>query len=137
MTRREALLALNMVPNLGPVRLRKLVEVLGSPEAVLSARRSDLEQVEGLTQPAVDSILSWESKIDLSGELARVRDFGASVLTRDDEAYPRLLREIHDPVRDFRWDRDGRARCQGLRLFFLWLPERLDGRPCRYRGLVR
>jgi len=96
-TRREALLALNMVPNLGPVRLRKLVEVLGSPEAVLSARRSDLEQVEGLTQPAVDSILSWESKIDLSGELARVRDFGASVLTRDDEAYPRLLREIHDP----------------------------------------
>ena len=97
MTRREALLALNMVPNLGPVRLRKLVEVLGSPEAVLSARRSDLEQVEGLTRSAVDSILSCESKIDLSRELARVRDSGASVLTQDDEAYPRLLREIHDP----------------------------------------
>jgi DNA processing protein len=96
-TRKEALLALNMVPNLGPVRLRKLVEALGSPEKLLSARRSDLDRIEGLTQAVVDSVLCWESKIDLSKELARIREFGAQVLTQDDEQYPRLLREIHDP----------------------------------------
>lgn len=97
MTRREALLALNMVPSLGPVRLRKLVEALGSPENVLSARRPDLDRIEGLNRGVVDSVLGWESKIDLSKELARIREFGAEVVTQEDEEYPRLLREIHDP----------------------------------------
>ena len=33
----EARIALNMVPQMGPVRLRKLLEVFGEPERVLAA----------------------------------------------------------------------------------------------------
>ena len=97
MTRKEAFIALNMVPHLGPVRLRRLLEIFGSPERLLSARRAELQGIDGLSQALVDSLSSWESVVDLTKELARIHDFGATVLTMEDAEYPALLREIHNP----------------------------------------
>jgi len=96
-TRKEAFIALNMVPHLGPVRLRHLLDVFGSPDRVLNAGRNELEGVDGLNQSVIDSLVSWESVVDLQQELVRVQEFGAMVLTLDDAEYPALLREIHDP----------------------------------------
>ncbi|HEX8679499.1 MAG TPA: DNA-processing protein DprA, partial [Chthoniobacterales bacterium] len=42
-------------------------------------------------------ITSWESIVDLSGELQRIRDFGAEVITAESPHYPKQLREIHAP----------------------------------------
>jgi DNA processing protein len=96
-TRKEAFVALNMVQNLGPVRLRRLLDAFGDPTRVLSAGRHELERIDGLTRPLIDSLIGWESNIDLTRELALVQEFGAEIMTLDDSAYPRLLREIHDP----------------------------------------
>jgi len=96
-TRKEAFIALNMVPHLGPVRLRRLLEIFDSPERVLSAKRNELLGVDGLNQVLVDSLLSWRSVVDLTQELARIHEFGATVVTLEDPDYPALLREIHDP----------------------------------------
>ena len=49
-TRKEAFIALNMVPHLGPVRLRRLLDIFDSPERVLSAKRNELQNVDGLNQ---------------------------------------------------------------------------------------
>ncbi|MBV9391264.1 MAG: DNA-protecting protein DprA, partial [Verrucomicrobia bacterium] len=97
MTRREALIVLNMLPNLGPVRLRRLLEVFPSPEKVLQATKNDLRDVQGLNTPVIESLARWESLVDLPRELAKVREFGADILTLDDDLYPPLLKEIHDP----------------------------------------
>src|ERR1700731_3574290 len=86
-----------MVPHLGPVRLRRLLEVFDSPERVLLARRNELRGVDGLNEALIDSLASWESVVDLQKELARIGGFGATVVTLDDADYPALLREIHDP----------------------------------------
>ena len=96
-TRKEAFIALNMVPHLGPVRLRRLLDIFDSPERVLSAKRNELQGVDGLNQALIDSLVSWESVVDLPQELARIHEFGATVLTLEDADYPTLLREIHDP----------------------------------------
>ena len=48
MTETEACIALNMVPNLGPMRLRKLLEVFETPQRVLLARGAELRTVEGI-----------------------------------------------------------------------------------------
>jgi DNA processing protein len=93
----EACIALNMLPTVGPVRLRKLLEVFKEPQQVLAAKRSELHKVEGIGNEVADQISNWESTIDLAGELKRVRDFGASVITQDLPSYPRPLREIHAP----------------------------------------
>jgi DNA processing protein len=96
-TEKEALIALNLLPNLGPVRLRRLLGVFGSGTRILAARRPELQTVEGLTQPLIDALVQWESLVDLSSELRQIREFGAQVLVETDEVYPKYLREIHDP----------------------------------------
>jgi DNA processing protein len=93
----EACIALNMLPTVGPVRLRKLLQVFETPERVLTAKRSELRTVEGVGPEVADQISGWESTVDLTAELQRVNDFGATVLTQDSALYPRSLREIHAP----------------------------------------
>jgi DNA processing protein len=96
-TRKEAFIALNMVPHLGPVHLRRLLDIFGSPDRVLAAGRIELQGVEGLNQALIDSLVSWESVVNLQQELLHVQEFGATVVTLDDAEYPTLLRQIHDP----------------------------------------
>jgi DNA processing protein len=93
----EACIALNMLPTVGPVRLRKLLEVLQEPQQILAAKRGDLRKVEGIGNEVADQISNWESTVDLLAELERVRDFGATVLTQQSPLYPPSLREIHAP----------------------------------------
>src|SRR5881396_1092389 len=93
----DACIALNMLPTVGPVRLRKLLEVFKEPQQILAARRSDLRKVEGIGNEVADQISTWESTVDLAAELKRVRDFGATVITQGSPSYPRPLREIHAP----------------------------------------
>ena len=53
---REALVALNMLPKIGPVMVRRLIDLLGSPELVFSASRDHLMKVEGLGPKAAEVI---------------------------------------------------------------------------------
>ncbi|MEO8439999.1 MAG: DNA-processing protein DprA [Spartobacteria bacterium] len=93
----EGCIALNMVAGMGPVRLRKLLEVFQTPERILSAKRSELRSVDGIGNDVAEQIANWENTVDLSAELERVREFGANVITAQSAVYPRQLREIHAP----------------------------------------
>ncbi|MGZ4984959.1 MAG: DNA-processing protein DprA [Chthoniobacterales bacterium] len=97
MTSTEACIALNMLPTMGPVRLRKLLQIFETPEKILSARGSALRAVEGIGSEVAEQITSWENIVDLPAELQRIRDFGAEVITAESPMYPRQLREIHAP----------------------------------------
>jgi DNA processing protein len=97
MTPTEACIALNMLPTMGPVRLRKLLEVFETPERILAAKRDALRAVDGIGREVVDQITNWETLVDLPAELQRVRDFGAQVITAESPLYPAQLREIHSP----------------------------------------
>jgi DNA processing protein len=96
-TETEASIALNMVPNLGPVRLRKLLEVFHSPERVLIAGRSELRGVEGIGPELAGNISGWEKLVDLEAELKRMADFGARAITKASPEYPPELKQIHNP----------------------------------------
>lgn len=93
----EALIALNMIEHVGPVRLRHLLDHFGDAPAVLRAGRDALRRVTGVGEDTAEAIARWESTVDLGGELKRIADFGCHVLTQDDAGYPPLLREIYDP----------------------------------------
>jgi DNA processing protein len=97
MTETEACLTLNMVPNVGPVRLRKLLEVFETPDRVLSARAGELRQVDGVGAEIAESIAKWETLVDLAAELRRIEEFGAKIITQSSPEYPPQLREIHNP----------------------------------------
>src|SRR5712692_9253229 len=97
MDSREALVALNMIEHVGPVRVRQLLEHFGEAPAILAASRQQLLRVRGIGEATTDAIASWEKTIELSGELKRISDFGCHILIQTDEDYPELLRQIYDP----------------------------------------
>src|SRR5450432_2191325 len=93
----EACIALNMLPMMGPVRLRKLLEFFETPERILAAKSGALRAIDGIGNEVAEQITNWEKAVDLSAELERIREFGAEVITAESPTYPRQLREIHAP----------------------------------------
>ncbi len=97
MTRTEAYLALNLLPKIGPVRVRRLVERFGSPERALLATSGEILTLDGFNEELARTVSKWEEHCDLQKEQARIAELGLKIVTREDEMYPPLLREIHDP----------------------------------------
>lgn len=93
----DAYLALNLLPNVGPIRVRRMLEHFGSPQAILSAPEAELRQVPGIGSEMAQQIHTWEDRIDLAEEHCRINDHGISLLTIEDPAYPEALKAIHDP----------------------------------------
>jgi DNA processing protein len=97
MTRTEAYLALNLLPKVGGVRVRRLLQVFGSPQQILTAKVEQLRAVEGVGPEIAQTIAKWEEKIDLLRELRRIDDMDLTLIDPDDDMYPANLREIHSP----------------------------------------
>src|SRR5512139_3332081 len=97
MDSREALVALNMIEGVGPVRVRQLLEHFGEAPAILNASRSQLLQVRGIGEDTAESIAGWEKSVDLAAELKRIEEYGCRVVTQEDAEYPEMLKHIYDP----------------------------------------
>jgi len=97
MTNREATIALNMLPKIGPVKVRRLLELLGSPEAILSAPINTLTRAAGVGNETAKIITQWEDHIDLSKELAEASQRQINIITEEDSDYPAPLRNMYDP----------------------------------------
>ncbi len=93
----EALVALNLIDHVGPVRLRQLRAELGSAVAILAARRGTLHAVPGIGAETAEAIGNWEKTVDLAGELQRITNHGCQILIDTDPEYPALLTQIYDP----------------------------------------
>lgn len=98
MERLEALIALNRLEHVGPIRLRQLLRHFDDdPVAVLHSPSEVLRTVHGVGAETADSISRWRELADLDGELRRIQQSGVRVLCDRDPEYPPLLREIYDP----------------------------------------
>lgn len=97
MNKREALLILNLIPQVGPVRVRKLLGRFSGPEEILGANRKSLQEVAGIGPEIAQNIIDWEKHVDMEGELLAAEKAGARILIQDDPEYPSNLREIYDP----------------------------------------
>jgi DNA processing protein len=86
-----------MLDEVGPVRVRRLLDALGAPEAIFTAGKSQLLAVEGIGEEVARSIAHWRQQCDLDAELKRIAAAGVRVVTREDADYPKNLREIYDP----------------------------------------
>ena len=97
MTDKEAYIILNSISGIGPVRVKKLLDLYGKPSAILKEKASTLLKVDGLGEKCTDAISHWQKHIDIHQELALSQRAGVSILTLDDARYPELLKAIYDP----------------------------------------
>jgi len=97
MEQREAYIVLNMIEGLGPVSVRRLIDVLGSPKAILEADREALMEARGVGEKLAMKIIAQRDSIDAEEEIETAADIGARIITPVDDEYPDALKTIHDP----------------------------------------
>lgn len=103
-TSREAILALNLLPSIGPVRISRLLEAFGNAENILNASAKSLLRVDGIGQETAKIITSWQDHADPTKELAEAEQRGISIITRDDPSYPKHLLQAYDaPILLYVW----------------------------------
>jgi len=90
-------LRLCLIPGVGPKTRKALLERFGDARAVLAAPPSALRDVPGVGPKLVHKIIEAERAIDAEAEIALCREHGIDILIESNPAYPRVLREIHDP----------------------------------------
>lgn len=92
-------LQLSLTRGLGPILTSRLVAIAGSAEAACDAGATLLRTVEGIGAAKSDSIARSlrDAAIRVDAELEKAAAAGAIVISRDDAAYPILLRSIPDP----------------------------------------
>jgi len=90
-------LRLALVPGVGPLTRQALLERFGSATAVLAAPPSQLREVSGVGATLARKIVAANDEVDAERELNLCRERGVKLLADADPAYPRLLREIHNP----------------------------------------
>ncbi len=88
---------LSMVNGLGPLRLAKLINVFGCPQAVWLASERELQAVPGITRPVVADLLAKRNRLDPDKEIQRLKRAGIKTVFVDDSAYPPRLKQIFDP----------------------------------------
>lgn len=98
LTERQAFLVLNALPHIGPITLNRVLAEFGDdPRTVLTAGEARLRSVKGVGPAIAVSVSTWRENFDLAREEERMAASGADFITTRDSAYPRLLKEIHDP----------------------------------------
>ena len=104
LSQRQALLALNALPHVGPVTLRRLMDAFNRDAvAVLSAPRAQLLEVGGIGKKAANTLIDWADRFDLTREVTQMRRTGTRFFIQEDVKYPELLREIYDPPIGLYW----------------------------------
>jgi DNA processing protein len=97
MTELEARVALNMVPQLGSIRLKRLFDYFRSGQAVLKAAPEELARVEGIPRDISSNLTSLVRRLDLKKEFELIAKEDINIVCFDSPAYPQLLKEIFDP----------------------------------------
>lgn len=90
-------LALNMVPGVGPITYRHLIDRFKDPKRVFAASRSQLAEIGGIGERTIRAIKESQVEALAAEELKRLADLGGTIITLRDEGYPKNLLEIYDP----------------------------------------
>lgn len=96
MTELENLIVINLVKNLGPIRIKKLIKCFGSAGAVLKKSPAALEGVAGIGPSLARAISHWE-ELEYREEFRLIEELKLKVLSVFDPEYPENLKEIYDP----------------------------------------
>ncbi|MDD5559577.1 DNA-processing protein DprA [Candidatus Methylomirabilis sp.] len=94
---RDAWLALGLIPDVGAATFHRLVQALGSAEAVLGAKAEALEQVPGISQQIARAVARFPWRDALDRELRVIETRGLGLVRFGDERYPELLAAIYSP----------------------------------------
>lgn len=90
------LLALSLVPKLGPVTARNLIAWCGDPVAVFETHRAKLMRVPGIGRKVIDLMLSRSFLEEAKAVHRTCQQHEITIISYLDKAYPVMLKELYD-----------------------------------------
>lgn len=90
-------LALSLIPGVGSILIKRLLDRFKTPEAVFRASLKELVRIEGLGEKVAGEIRKGPSEKAVKGELSLLEKTGGKVVTLKDGDYPTRLKDIYDP----------------------------------------
>lgn len=93
----DDILLLLTIPNFGPGRVRRLLSVFGSTDAIFKAPAQRLIQVDGIDRKLIGQIKRGGDQKKADRQLELIRKHRINVLTIWDPSYPTLLKKTADP----------------------------------------
>lgn len=90
-------IALTLVPNLGCVPIKSLVEVFGNAESVFKAKKRDLSAINQIGIVKADSIKGFDNFDIAEEEIRFIEKYKIQPLFISDENYPKRLLNCYDP----------------------------------------
>jgi hypothetical protein len=82
-----------MLPKIGPVRVRRLLEAFGEPSKVLAAPKDRLLRVDGIGDETAGILHSWQDHADPAAEIREAGQRGIAIVTQDQSALRAAPRE--------------------------------------------
>ena len=92
----KSLILLNMLQNIGCIRLKTLLEKFKIPEAIFDASVTGLKEVKGIGETIAESIKAAHQNYDIDRELMLIEKNNIKIITIFDDNYPENLKEIYD-----------------------------------------
>ena len=89
-------IALNLVPNIGDIHAKALINHFGNAEAIFSARKKELESLEGIGIIRANSIKNFRDFSKAEEEIDFIKKYKITPLFIADKIYPQRLLNCYD-----------------------------------------
>lgn len=93
----HVLISLNMVPKVGAIHTKRLINAFGSEHAIAEATISDIMQVEGFSEVKAERVYTILRTTKAEEEKDRAIRLKTSIITWEDPRYPPQLLKIPNP----------------------------------------
>src|SRR5687768_18158323 len=90
-------IALTMVPNIGAVHARTLLEHYGTATNIFQARRGALSKLEGIGEVRANNIAGFRDFGKAEKEISFIEKYRIIPLFITDDAYPKRFLNCYDP----------------------------------------
>jgi len=100
----EALVTLNQLPKIGPIRIKRLIQHFGCASEVLSANQKTISEVKQCGDSVAEIIANWRKLTDTEFELKECDVHGIEIITPESDSWPDGLRDSRDaPILLYVW----------------------------------
>lgn len=88
---------LSLIKKLGSKRKLKLLELFKNPEIIYMLTKDELLKIDGIGEETANNIISLKNERLLNYHINYMLKNNIDIINIEDEEYPKILKEIHDP----------------------------------------
>lgn len=96
-------IALTLIPDIGPVLRKRLINYFETAHAVFAARKKELSAIEGIGEKAARQIKSWDNFSLADDEMKFIEKHGITPLFINHKQYPQRLLNCYDAPTMLYW----------------------------------